>query len=46
MRLRLVLYAASAGIVLAVLFTVVFPWVSRTLVDDPTMDPPPVESGG
>lgn len=35
--LRLLLLAVVVALVIAVLFTVVFPWADRTLFDDPTL---------
>jgi hypothetical protein len=43
---RILVLVAGIVVAVAVLFTVVFPWVSRTLVDDPTLDPPPADTSG
>lgn len=43
---RVTVLVVGALVALVVLFTVVFPWVSRTFVDDPTLDPPPAEARG
>lgn len=35
--LRFLVIVAAAVIVVFVLFTIVFPWADRTLLDDPTL---------
>ena len=35
---KLVLFAVIAVAVVALLFTIVFPWVDRTFVTDPTLE--------
>ena len=36
--LKVLLYLVLAAAVVALLFTVVFPWVDRTLITDPTLE--------
>lgn len=36
--LKVVVFLVLAAAVVALLFTVVFPWVDRTLITDPTLE--------
>ncbi len=43
--LKVLLFLVVAAAVVALLFTVVFPWVDRTLITDPTLESLPARTG-
>lgn len=43
--LKVLLFLVVAAVVVFLLFTIVFPWVDRTLITDPTLEAARVRTG-